>query len=255
MKTELEKIIYMEHHFPEIFSDMEKRDFGILFYNKNNFDSNDSNHAIITKKCDYEAVLQEIKDFYLSKSLEPLIYSSLEENQLNEMSEYLTNSGFHINDYGYKDYLVWSGKTSIVEPYSLTFERFTKNSDFDVFSELVESASLFRISEVIRRRVNDPNYYLFIGYDGEIPVVMASFQLDKNLTAMLDEVETAENQRGKGYARQITRHITNEFEKQGGKLFYTWAANETAQRVYLQGGFEVKYKLHSWSAYIERELK
>jgi len=99
------------------------------------------------------------------------------------------------------------------------------------------------------------NYYLYIGYADDIPVVMASFQFDENMTARLDEVETAEAHRRKGYARQITRHLTDVYEKQGGKMFYVWAANDTAQRVYLQGGFEVKYKLPAWSAYIETGTK
>ncbi|MFA6729694.1 MAG: hypothetical protein WCR95_01690 [Eubacteriales bacterium] len=30
------------------------------------------------------------------------------------------------------------------------------------------------------------------------------------------------------------------------------AANDIAQRAYLQGGFEMKYKLPAWSVFIER---
>lgn len=92
---------------------------------------------------------------------------------------------------------------------------------------------------------------MYIGYSDNVPAVMASFQSDEYMSARLDEVETAEAYRGKGYARQITRHLTDVFDKQNGKLFFTWAANDTAQRIYLQGGFEIKYRLPAWSAYIE----
>lgn len=251
--TELEKIKNLEYYFPKIFADMEERYFGVMFYNVANFDSNDSNHAVIIKNCDFEKVVQEIKEFYLSQNLEPRIYSSLEESQLHKMRPVLERNNFKIDDYGYTDYLVYSGKSAITEPYTLNFHRFTADDDFSVFMQLVETEAVIRTQEVVRRRVSDPDYYLYIGYSENIPVVMASFQFDENMTARLDEVETAEVHRGKGYARQITRHLTDVFEKQGGKLFFTWAANDTAQRVYLQSGFEIKYKLPAWSAYIELE--
>ena len=251
--TELEKIKHLEYYFPKIFADMEEQDFGIMFYNTENFDSNDSNHALIAKNCDYEKAVQAIKEFYISKNLEPRIYSSLEEGQLDNLCSILTANGFIIEDSGMTDYLVWGRKSEINEPYTLDFRRFTKKDDLSVFAQLVEDKAVFRTQMVVKRRVTEPNYYLYIGYADNIPVVMASFQFDENMTARLDEVETAEAHRGKGYARQMIRHATDAFIKHGGKLFYTWAANDTAQRVYLQGGFEIKYKLPAWRAYINLE--
>ena len=249
--TELEKIKHLEYFFPKIFSYMEERNFGVIFYNADNFDSNDSNHAVILHDCDYEKALWEIKEFYISKKLEPRVYSSLEEGQLQKMRPHLERVGFNINNYGYTDYLVYTGKSEIAEPYTLDFRRFNADDELTVFSQLVEESAVVRTQGVISRRVQSSDYYLYIGYKDNTPVVMASFQFDEDMTARLDEVETAEAHRGKGYARQITRHLTDVFEKQSGKLFFTWAANDTAQRVYLQGGFEVKYKLPAWSAFIE----
>ena len=251
--NELQKIKHLEYYFPKIFADMEERDFGVMFYNVDNFDSNDSNHAIIWGDCDYEKALQDIINFYSSKRLEPRVYSSLEEGQLLSISPFLEKANFKINDYGYTEYLVYNGKSKITEPYTLDFRRFNAGDDLSVFSQLVEKEAVVRTQEVVRRRATSLDYHLYIGYSDNVPAVMASFQFDEYMSARLDEVETAEAYRGKGYARQITRHLTDVFEKQGGKLFFTWAANDTAQRIYLQGGFEIKYKLPAWSAYIERE--
>lgn len=248
--TELEKIKHLEYYFPKIFSDMEERDFGVIFYNVDNFDSNDSNHAVIFRDCDYEKAIWEIKEFYFSKKLEPRIYSSLGEGQLQKIRPYLECVGFKTNDYGYTDYLVYNGKSGITEPYTLNFRRVNTDDDLVVFSQLVEESAVVRTQGVISRRVQSPDYYLYIGYTNNVPAVMASFQFDDNMTARLDEVETAKTHRGKGYARQMTRYLTDVFEKQGGKLFFTWATNDTAQRVYLQGGFDVKYKLPAWSAFL-----
>ena len=249
--TELDKIKNFEYFFPKIFADMEERDFGVVFYNTANPDSHDSNHAVIFRHDDYESTLREIKGFYSSKKLTPRIYSSLEEGQLKSMQPFLVRSGYKVEDYGKQDYLVYNGKSAITEPYTLDFHRYRAGDDLSVFAQLVEAEAVARTQRVISRRATTPNYYLYIGYTDSNPAVMASFQLDEDMTARMDEVETAEAHRGKGYARQIARHLTDVFEKQGGKLFFTWAANDTAQRIYLQGGFEVKYKLPAWSAYIE----
>jgi Acetyltransferase (GNAT) family. len=250
--NELEKIKHLEYYFPQIFADTEQREFGVMFYNTDNFDSHDSNHAIILNHCNYEQAVSEITEFYLSKQLNPRIYSSLEENQLDKLRTILERHKFQIDDYGYTDYLVWNGKSTIAEPYTLEFRRFTADDDFNVFAQITGEESVERTQKVIRRRVLCSDYYLYIGYANGIPVIMSSFQFDENMTARLDEVETAQAYQGKGYARQMTRHLTEVFETCGGKVFFTWAANDTAQRVYLNGGFEVKYKLPSWSAAIEK---
>ena len=250
--TELEKIKHLEYFFPKIFTEMEERDFGVMFYNTENPDSHDSNHAVIINDCDYEKALGEIKGFYHSKNLEPRIYSSLEEGQLQNIRPYLERASFKIDDFGYAEYLVYNGKSAITEPHTLDFRRFNANGDLSVFTKIYQDdGTVFRTQGVVRRRAANPDYYLYIGYAGDTPVVMASFQFDENMSARLDEVETAEAHRGKGYARQITRHLTDVFEKQSGKLFFAWAENDTAQRVYMQGGFEIKYKLPAWSACIE----
>ena len=250
--TELEKIKYLEYYFPQIFADTESRNFGVMFYNTDNFDSHDSNHAVIINDCDREQAVSDIKNFYLSNKLNPRIYSSLEDDQLDKLRPILESHNFQVDDYGYTDYLVWNGKSNITEPYTLDFRRFTIDDDFNVFACITGEDSVERTQKVIRRRISCPDYYLYIGYTNGVPVIMSSFQFDENMTARLDEVETAHAYQGRGYARQMTRHLTEVFDQNGGKLFFTWAANDTAQRVYLNGGFEVKYKLPSWSAYIEK---
>ena len=252
--TELVKIKRLEYFFPKIFADMEEQNFGVMFYNAANPDSHDSNHAVIINDCDYEMALEKIKAFYHSKNLNPRLYSSLEEGQLQRLQPHLARAGFKIDDFGYTEYLVYNDRFAITEPYTLDFRRFNAGDDLSVFTQIFQDEdTVFHTQEVVRRRANNPDYHLYIGYADNIPAVMASLQFDENKSARLDEVETAEAHRGKGYARQITRHLTDVFEKQGGKLFFTWAANDTAQRVYVQGGFDVKYRLPAWSAYIETE--
>ena len=48
--------------------------------------------------------------------------------------------------------------------------------------------TVFRTLGVVRRRASSPDYYLYIGYADDVPVVMASFQFDENMSTRLDEV-------------------------------------------------------------------
>ena len=62
---------YLEEDlFPKIFTDYEERSYGILFYNEDNKDSFDSNHAVIykDKTDDLSSVLSDIIYFYTSKN-------------------------------------------------------------------------------------------------------------------------------------------------------------------------------------------
>lgn len=55
-----------EDLFPKIFTDYEEREYGILFFNTDNKDSYDSNHAVIYKDKihDLQHVLSDITEFY-----------------------------------------------------------------------------------------------------------------------------------------------------------------------------------------------
>ena len=71
---------YLEEDlFPKIFTDYEERSYGILFYNEDNKDSFDSNHAVIyrDKTEDLPGVLSDIVRFYSSKGTRPIIYQSM----------------------------------------------------------------------------------------------------------------------------------------------------------------------------------
>ena len=46
--TELEKIKHLEYYFPKIFTDMEERDFGVMFYNTANPNSHERHRVSFT---------------------------------------------------------------------------------------------------------------------------------------------------------------------------------------------------------------
>lgn len=78
---DLKKIYIEEDFFPREIAFCEKRDYGWLFYNKENKDSYDSNHAIIfeSQVSDLQKVLDDIICFYKEKKIKPSIYQSIND--------------------------------------------------------------------------------------------------------------------------------------------------------------------------------
>ena len=95
----LKKIFTEEDLFPREVTSFEKRDYGFLFYNEQNKDSYDSNHALIYKNKinDIKLVLKEIIDFYKTKNITPNIYQSVfDEGYFEQIKNELENFGFEI---------------------------------------------------------------------------------------------------------------------------------------------------------------
>ena len=72
-----------EDLFPMIFTEYEERDYAILFYNTDNKDSFDSNHAVIYKgrTQDIRQVLADIIQFYKTKGRDSVM------DQLGDMKK------------------------------------------------------------------------------------------------------------------------------------------------------------------------
>ena len=89
---------YMEEDlFPMIFAEYEERAYGILFYNAENKDSFDSNHAVIYKDRihDIRQVLTDIVGFYKMNGSRPIIYQSMSDDDwFGEIKNELNEAGF-----------------------------------------------------------------------------------------------------------------------------------------------------------------
>ena len=77
----IDKIFKEEDLFPREFVGFEAKEYGILFFDEENKDSYDSNHAVIFKhKTEaLDAVLDDVAAFYESKGLKPMLYQATAE--------------------------------------------------------------------------------------------------------------------------------------------------------------------------------
>lgn len=254
------RIIDTEYIFPKSFSNLRETDYGMLFYNEDNRDSHDSNHAIITKyneNTDFGRIIKEIKEFYLSKNLSPRIYSNLVPGQFDKIKDYLINHDFEYENYD-NYYLIHTAECRINEPYTLKIKRINQGDDLSFIFKIFEvmenrSGGADRVYKIVEKRIELPDYHMFVGYleDGT-PVTVAALEYI-NGTGLVDEVETAEAYRGKGYARQLTRFWVDwHYKNRKDNLLYLMYNNPIAGRIYREAGFvDFDWKFESWSAFID----
>lgn len=91
------KIYREEDLFPREFTVFAEREYGLLFYNENNKDSYDSNHAIIFKDRinDVAKTLEDITEFYRDKGIKPTIYQSItDDGYFESIREKLVAHGY-----------------------------------------------------------------------------------------------------------------------------------------------------------------
>ena len=99
LTTEQKSIIRREENeFPKIFTQYKETQYGILFYNEENKESHDSNHAVLyPERIDnLSVVLRNIASFYKEKAIVPSIYHPFVKGYFEENEKTFTECGFKI---------------------------------------------------------------------------------------------------------------------------------------------------------------
>ena len=248
------KIMQAEINWYKHFANYENTDYGIVFYNTDDPTWTDYNHAHIlkyNKNSDFDAIITEIKNFYVKKDLRPMIYSAFERGQLEKIKDSLIKNGFTIEEnYGGQTFLIHTSECKINVPYTLNFKRINNGEDLSFIYEVMPQDWKEDVDDIIERRIKFPNYRLFAGYLDDVPVVIADMEYFKGVV-LIDDVGTSEKHRGKGYAREIIRFLVDyHYKNYKGSLLYLYYDNPVAGRIYRDAGF-TEADIESWAAYIE----
>lgn len=243
-------IIKEETEFPKRFTSFEERDYGILFFNTDAPESNDSNHAVLfpEKIADLPRVLYEIADFYTAKGLRAhfSIYHPFVENYFIDNAEIFKECGYAITLYGDIRIMLLTEANEIDVPYRLEIRHITAWSDAIGQDILAVNGGKEHFLEVNKNSMGEGNY-LFIGYLRDEPVSLLSFCVTDKFTRF-EEMATAEKHRGSGYAREMNRFAVNYVREHGFPLAYQWPAHDTSERITTQVGFRFAFPLPAGSA-------
>ena len=109
--------------------------------------------------------------------------------------------------------------------------------------------------EVNRHCLQHETFYFFVGFLNAVPVVHVSFHVSPLGCTRFDDIETAEEYRGQGYAREIMHYVTNFCREHQFPLCFQWPANTTSERMSYDAGFRHVFSFPAGSAVYENRME
>jgi len=152
--------------------------------------------------------LIDIRNFYLEKGLEPRIYNPFSDGYFEENKSTFEECGFTIQKYGFIKYMLLTEQNQINVKGNLTIKRII---DWD--NRIAED--IYALDDdtftpiVIMNSLMDKDFYCFVGYMSNKAVTIASVYYSKYGCARLDNVETAQTHRRRGYSRKLISYIVD----------------------------------------------
>lgn len=233
----LNKIYTEEDLFPREITQWEKRDYGFLFYNEENKDSFDSNHAIIFKNrvSDLEKVLNDIIWFYKEKGIRPSIYQSIcEEGYFEEIGRELSEYGFECWTESQK-YMVLSEKNVIISNSEVVVRKVIKWED-EYGIEIFEKAGEPWEIDVVKKALMNRNTLFFVAYYKEKPVGMTHCHITDGV-CRVDYLLVSKEYRNIGVGRALINSFVEYCSANQIDNCYLWTDGETAEKIYYEAGF------------------
>jgi len=182
-------------------------EYGILYYNEENKESYDSNHAVIYPEYidNLARVLKDISEFYRKKAIVPAIYHPFVKDYFIKNERTITEQGFKITLRERNHISVLSEKSQIIPNDSLDIRKLAEWDKRIADDILIPNDEYYEIP-VGEATMKQSGSYLFVGYRGEKAVTYVIVHVSSLGCTRFDYIDTAKNERGKGYARQISSH-------------------------------------------------
>lgn len=239
-----DKIFREEDLFPREFANFEARDYGILFYDENNKDSYDSNHAVVFKDkiTDLDAVLADVAAFYEKKGLKAILYqATAEEGYFASNTDVFAKHGFKTWEEEIR-FMVPVEENHLVTNPEISVKRVTE-WDEAFATEIFEKAGEPWEIGVAKRMIRNSNTVFLVAYYQGCPVGMTYVHVRSGV-CRYDYILVSKEHRRIGVGRALMNALVEYCKEQRIENCYLWPAGEEAQRIYLEAGFRtVKVKM------------
>ena len=236
-KKMFEKIYTEEDLFPREVTHCEKRDYGVLFYNEENKDSYDSNHAVIYRKkiADLDFVLKDIIDFYTHKNITPIIYQSISDDGFfEEIKTKLNSFGFETWEEEQK-FMVLSDKNIINPNSQITIKKLEQWKD-EYGTEIFEKSGEPWGIDVVKKSLQNKNTLFFVAFYKENPVGMTYAHVTDEV-CRIDYLLVSSSYRKMGIGRTLINAFVEYCKENKISLCYLWPDGESAEKIYTEAGF------------------
>lgn len=245
----MNRMLETELHYPQRFTNMTQKNYGMLFWNEGNKASHDSNHAVITDHLGPEAFVRDIDFFYKTKGIQPRIYQSFKANELEKLRPALENHGFHIETKP-GQFFVHDHEGSLSASSELKIERL-RSLSIDVMETIaIEYGGDWTI-KVVERHLLHPSYNLLGGFvNGEL-ASLASVGVFAGYSRV-DDVYTRDKFRGRGFGGAMIDYLVRYHKQISDNHLYLYSADTSAIKLYLKGGFsQIPQNFDFWQAWKE----
>ncbi len=245
----MNRMLDTELHFPQRFTNMTPKNYGMLFWNEGNKASHDSYHAVILDHLGAESSVRDIEFFYKTKGILPRIYQSHKANELEKIRPALENHGFKIETRE-GSFFAHETESGLGIAGDLRIERL-KSLSIDVMETIaIEFGGDWTI-KVVERHLLHPSYHLLGGFAGTELASLASVSVYAGYSRV-DDVYTRDKFRGRGYAGSMIHYLVNYHSKITDNHLYLYSADPAATRIYEKAGFvAVPQNFQFWSAWKE----
>lgn len=234
---DLAKIYLEEDLFPKDITSWIERPYGFLFYNDENKESYDSNHALVFRNrvTELDQVLEDIVQFYSEKGIRPSIYQSIaDDGYFEHISDELTRHGFSFWTEP-QNYMVLLGENKIQPNPNITVQKVTRWDDAFA-THIFEAAGEPWEIDVAKKALDKANTLFFVAYDNSVPVGMTHCHVADGV-CRVDYLLVATNCRNKGVGRALIHYFVEYCVQNHIENCYLWPDGETAANIYHEAGF------------------
>lgn len=254
MREEIkQKVIYTEFHAMKVYTNYYDKDSYLLFFDEENKDSHDANHAILysDRIKDLKKVLNNIKTFYLDKDIVPRIYQT--NNGYFKKNELIFKDlGFNLINYGKgeNNYYILEDECNINAENRLKIYRLL-NYDERLLTDIFGPDEAYFDVLTINKAIKNSDFHLLVGeLNGKFISCASIYYFDG--IGRIDHVETAPMSRGKGYMRELIKYLVGYHKKYfPDAILYEWPVNDVARKIYYEAGFRYCFSLENSTALIE----
>ncbi|WP_226577695.1 GNAT family N-acetyltransferase [Halobacillus litoralis] len=233
------------------FSTKQDRPWGALFWNQNQPDYYDANHAHVSDPPDHpEEVVDEVVSFYKSLHIIPRFYLYKLES-LTSFVSLLKERGFQFEEFS-QPIQLWNEEIKQLPlDENITIERVTSNNYDEALSvecQIEEFGGKAVREKAFESEFNDHRYtHYVLKYNGEPCSTACLFVYGSQ--GRIESVATIEEYRGKGLIGLLLQHIQKEAQHLQLEKLWVHPINERVEKVYSRYGFDTVLTLQTGHAF------
>ncbi|PKK39423.1 hypothetical protein ABB02_01272 [Clostridiaceae bacterium JG1575] len=234
-----ERILSTELDYPRHMAHTLERDFGFLVWEDRQKDLALLNHAVIYphRVTALQSTLQEITAFYEEKGIRPRIYQPFTSGYFVEEASTFRKNGYDIQLYAPTRFMLRTRASRISPQGDLLIRKLTQ-WDARITRDILLPNGHPEGEGLIKKHLESDRCSLWVGYLKEEAVSLVTGFVGEYGVARMDSMETREELRGRGYARDLVHAMVAHQARHSQLPLYVWPSNPTAERIFQEAGFE-----------------